>query len=547
MTLFRILLLVVLAFILKSCAQQKPPTGGPQDIEPPEVLSTTPENFGVHFDAKRIEIEFNEFVQLRNLSQQLVINPAMDERPDFRLKGKKLIIDLNSPLQEKTTYVINFGDAVVDLTEGNKAEGLQYVFSTGAFLDSLRFAGRIIDAFEKKPVAEVLVMLYTNPSDTMPFKGVPDYFGKTDEQGNFEINYIRENEYSVFALKDENSNYRYNPPTEQIGFLDSLIVPGFPDSTNIPVSILMFSETDTTQYIDTRESTFYGQHRTILYQPSDSVSVEPLNDEYELYTEHGVVGDTITTWFLNRNEFPELESLDMIVYTSPNFVDTVSWRLSRGKDDEDPALVIKDNLLFNFNPFSPIRLTFNHPIESADTAPIELYRDSVPVAFEWQTTESPRKFEIHHDWEFGTSYRIFVPDSIFFDVFNLTNDTLDKTVTTREERYFGNLQFNFNFDVNEPVILEMLNERGEVIKELIPEKPGIITFKNMAPGKYSMRVIYDLNGNGEWDTGSYLEKRHPEPVEVYENSIQIRSNWDMELEWDLREESEESEETGKEE
>jgi len=527
----------VLAIILTACAQIKPPTGGPKDETPPEVILMVPANLSTQFTAKRIYIEFDEFVQLRNLSAQLVINPSMKERPEFRLKGKKLLINLKSPLEEATTYVINFGDAVVDLTEGNKAQNLQYVFSTGSYIDSLRFEGKVIDAFEKKPVENTLVMLYNNANDTMPYKGTPDYFAKTDKSGNFEINYIRSGTYMAFALKDENSNYKFNPG-EMIGFLDSLVVPGPPDSTNIPETFFMFYEKDTMQYIDERNPTFYGQYQMILHQPADTFSITPIDDEISLYTESGVNGDTLTTWFLNRKDFPDREAVKMIVKASPGLVDTTNWKLTRRRADEDPVMEIKDNLLFNFNPDRPMRFKFNHPIVKVDTQNIALYRDSILVDFEWKSTESPRKFELHHEWEPGAPYRIFARDSTFWDVFELTNDTLDKTVTMREDRYFGNLKFDFTFDESDPIILEMLNDKGMVVKKIIPEESGILVFDRMNPGTYKMRVIYDLNQNGEWDTGNFLLRQQPEPVSVFPGSIQIRSNWDMEMEWDIREEEE---------
>lgn len=513
----------------------KPPTGGDQDVDPPIVLSTVPENFSTHFTATRVVVEFDEFVQLSNLSTQLVINPSMPERPVFRLKGKKLIMDIKSPLQEETTYVINFGDGIVDLTEGNKLSGFQYVFSTGSFLDSLQFKGRVTDAFDQKPVGDALVMLYSNQSDTMLTKGLPDYFSKTNARGEYEINYIRKGTYRAFALKDDNSNYKYNPPAEKVGFVDSLVVPGIPDSTNIPQEILMFHETDSAQYIDAREEKFYGQLRLIFYQPADSIGVEPLDDRYELISESGVVGDTVTTWFLNRSAFPELGEIKVLVSAAPAYQDTIRWKLNRRKNDVDPEMMIRDNLLYNFNPYQPMRFSFNHPVVSVDTQRIQLFKDSVLVDYEWTGTISPRKFELRHDWEPGQSYRVFIPDSTFFDIFELTNDTIDKQVNMREERYFGNLQFDLTFDESQPIILQLINERGNLVSETIPETSGIIEYNRLSPGTYSMRIITDLNGNGKWDTGDVLERRQPEPVQVYDQNIQIRSNWDLEMSWDLRE------------
>lgn len=523
---------LILAVVLTACAQMKPPTGGDKDVTPPEVINTIPENLSTHFAAPRVTMEFNEFIQLRNIGTQLVINPAMKEKPLFRVKGKKLIIDFNSPLEDETTYVINFGDAVVDLTEGNKLSGLQYVFSTGGFLDSLQVKGTVADAFAQKPIPDALVMLYSNFTDTTLIKGRPDYFSKTDNKGEFEINFIRPGEYRLFAITDDNSNYQYNAPAEMIGFVDSVIVPGPPDSTNQAIHLEMFYETDTTQYIDSRIESYYGQLQFYFYQPADSVHLTPLNDQYHIIYEQGITGDTVTAWFPNRRDFPETENLRLLVNDATGFQDTLRWSLTRRKTDLEPELVIKDNLLFNFNPYRPMRFVLNHPIDRVDSNLIQLFRDSVEVVFDFQR-RSNRKFEIHHDWEPGQTYHVLIPDSTFYDVFGLTNDTLDKEVRMREERYFGNLQFDLEFDGNQNIILQLLSERGDLVKEIKPEKPGVISFYRMEPGTYSMRVIYDLNGNGEWDTGSISENRQPEPVEVYDQRIQIRSNWDMELSWDL--------------
>ncbi len=528
---------VIIGLLLRSCAQMKPPTGGPKDEDPPELIATAPLNFSTHFSSSRIIMEFDEFVQIRNLKAQMVINPTMKERPDVRLKGKKVIIDLKSPLNPETTYVINFGDAIVDLNEGNKASGLQYVFSTGDFLDSLQFIGKVVNAFTEKPEKDVWVMLYSNPVDTMPYTGMPDYLGKTDDKGQFEINFIREGRYMAFALRDENSNFKYNAG-EEIAYLDSLITPGFADSTNVPHFMRLFLEEDTTQYIDDRIAKPHGELMILLHQPADSVWATPIEPEQKLLFEHGEVGDTTWVWMTNRADFPDLERTKVVFEATPNLMDTVRWDLRRRKNDEDPVLEIKDNLLFNFNPFSAVRLKFNHPIEQIDTSRIELYRDSIPVEYTLKGTKSKRVFEIHHPWEFDTPYRVFIPDGTFTDIFQLTNDTLDKTVKTREERHFGNVKLDLRFAPGDPIILELVNDRDVVIKRVIPEEPGIIEFNRMNPGSFKMRVIYDLNGNGQWDTGNFLLGTQPEPVVNYPSTVQVRSNWDMELEWNLKKEEE---------
>lgn len=522
------------ALLLTACAQIKPPTGGPQDTEPPQLLRTTPPNYSTNFTGTTVVMEFDEFVQLKNLSQQLIINPPMQEKPEFRLKSKKVIGTFKSPLLENTTYVINFGDAIVDLNEGNKAAGLQYVFSTGDFLDSLMVQGQVLNAFDRKAVSNVLVMLYENHSDTMPYKALPDYFAKTDNQGNFQINYIREGVYRAFALADANNDYKYNPPAEAMAFLDSLVVPGQADSTNLPLRFNLFNEPDTAQFIKEQKLTYYGQMQLVFNQPADSVSIQSLNPGIELITEKGVVGDTLWAWIKNRSQLNELEEFKVLVNASPNFADTLRWRLIKRKVDEEPKMEVKDNLLFNFNLYQPMRFSFNHPISSHFPEKIELYEDTIPVEFNWLTTDSSRKFELHYPWKEATPYRVFYPDSTFFDIFGLTNDTLDITVNTREERFYGNMVLTLNYKTQEPFILQLLDDKGAIKQELFPEKPGVIEFTKMLPGSYALKVIVDSNGNGEWDPGDFLLKRQPEKVLVFQDAVQIRSNWDLELSWELK-------------
>jgi hypothetical protein len=520
--------------LLTGCAQMKPPTGGAQDVDAPVLLKSTPENFSTRFVSKSFVLEFNEFVQLKNIGQQLVVNPPMPVKPDFRLKGKKILVSIKSPLSENTTYVFNFGEAIVDLTEGNKAAGLQYVFSTGDFLDSLMVHGQVLNAFDRKPEENALVMLYSNHSDTMPYKALPDYFGRTNKQGAFEINYIREGIYRAFVLKDENSNYKYNPPTEAMAFMDSLVTPGLADSTNLPLFFNVFKEADTTQFIKDKVLNYFGKAQLVFNQPADSVSVKALSQDVKLITEKGVVGDTLFMWVSNKPELSQLEEIKLVITATPNYTDTLRWSFIKRRADASPKMKIKDNLLFNFDLYQPIRLEFDHPLIAAKSERIELYQDSTRIEFEWRELASARKFEMHFNKKENTEYRVFIPDSTFFDLFNLTNDTLDKRVKVREERYYGNMALNLTFGHQEPFILEMLDDKGNLIHTLKPEKPGIINFNRMLPGNYSLRVIVDANQNGKWDTGNFKEKIQPEKVLVFESAVQIRSNWDLELSWELK-------------
>ncbi len=222
---FRSIILFILTALYLSCAQQGSPSGGPRDEDPPVVLESTPENYSTHFKAKKIQITFDEYIVLDNVNQELVVSPPMEKKPEVRLKGKSLLIEFEEELKENTTYTLNFGNAIKDLHEGNKLLNFEYVFSTGAVLDSLSIRGTLIYAFDLEvPEEAITIMLYDDLRDSVPLTEIPLYVGRSDDSGVFSVNNLKADTFKVFALKDGNYNLRYDLPTEEIAFLDSTLI-----------------------------------------------------------------------------------------------------------------------------------------------------------------------------------------------------------------------------------------------------------------------------------------------------------------------------------
>jgi len=218
------------ALMVFSCANPVSPSGGPVDKEPPEVLNSEPPNFSVNFDKKIIQIVFNEFVKLNQPNQQVIISPPLKKMPQFKIRGKSVIIDIEETLFENTTYSIFFGNAIVDITEENPLVNYLYVFSTGNQIDSLAIAGEVVNAFNLEPEEDVFVMLHsakndTVPADSLPMLVRPLYIARTNEDGQFRLRYLRDEPLKIFALFDLNSNYLYDLPDEEIAFSDSLLLP----------------------------------------------------------------------------------------------------------------------------------------------------------------------------------------------------------------------------------------------------------------------------------------------------------------------------------
>ncbi len=211
-------------FVL-SCAQQGAPTGGPEDEDPPVVLKAEPENYSTKFKANKILITFDEYLDMANFTQELVVSPPMEEKPVVKLRNKTLIIEFEEELKEEVTYTFNFGEGIKDLNEKNVLENLEYVFSTGNFLDSLSIKGTLKNAFDLTvPEAPIFVMLYSETGDSLPLVKIPYYVGRTDKEGNFAVNNLKTGTYKLFILKDGNNNFLFDLPSEKIAYLDTTLL-----------------------------------------------------------------------------------------------------------------------------------------------------------------------------------------------------------------------------------------------------------------------------------------------------------------------------------
>ncbi|MEO8149824.1 MAG: Ig-like domain-containing domain, partial [Bacteroidia bacterium] len=186
---------LLLCLFVVSCAIRQQPSGGSKDLVPPKILHSLPENYTTNFIAKEIRIDFDEFIDLKELNKQLVISPLMKNDPEVSVKGKSLIIKLPDSLRQNTTYTLNFGNAIVDTHESNALDDFQYVFSTGPVLDSLQVNGEVKFAENLKTEKGIVVMLYNNLSDTVVYNTLPDYFAKTDSSGKFLIKNLRPDTY----------------------------------------------------------------------------------------------------------------------------------------------------------------------------------------------------------------------------------------------------------------------------------------------------------------------------------------------------------------
>lgn len=227
-------ILIIIAFgifyslLFSNCAKELAPTGGERDTLAPYLIQTEPPNNCLNFMSDKIYFEFNENIQASNLVKNILVSPPLEKPLQAKVKGKKIVIRLNQDnLKDSTTYILNFGDAVGDLNENNKCKNLTYAFSTGPIIDSLSVSGMLVNAENNEPANGITVLLHEYGNDSAVYSKIPMYTAKSDKDGFFTINNIKDGSYSLFAIEDLNGNYTLDKITESFAFYDSLVKPEY--------------------------------------------------------------------------------------------------------------------------------------------------------------------------------------------------------------------------------------------------------------------------------------------------------------------------------
>lgn len=522
------LFFALMGLALWQCARRGSPSGGPEDVTPPKLVRTEPDNFSINFEAQKIRLYFDELIKLEDVQNQLVVSPPLKYPPEISPQGgprKYIEILIKDTLRENTTYTLNFGQSIVDNNEGNPNSFLTYVFSTGTYIDSLTLSGAVKDAFNKKADQFISVMLYeidTAYTDSTIYKNPPNYIASTgDSLPLFELKNLRAGKYALFALKDVNKNNMFNQKQDKIGFLeDTITIPT--DSTYL--LNLFLEEPDYSVSVPSYAAKnriifgYQGDHEDMqietLTQLPDSVQTKILKDREK---------DTLNYWITPTD-------VDSIIFTVTNDklerIDTFTVKTRKLPLD---SLTLTSGIRGKFNFEDTFSILANTPIANVDTTKIGLVvSDSLLAPFSHVLDTLENKVEFDFEIEPNQKYRLSLLPGAISDFFGMQNDTLDYAISTSGYADYGNLRITLGGAVQYPLVLQLTNEQGEIQREIIAPESKIFEFSNLDPGNYVVRVIFDDNGNGKWDTGSYLKKRQPERISYYPDVIEVRANWELE-------------------
>ena len=572
-----------------SCANIGNPSGGPIDKTPPIFMRSNPTPNAVNVKDRKIEIFFDEIVTLKDPSTKIIVSPAQTEMPRMSALGRKVTVELVDSLLPNTTYTIDFSNSIQDNNEGNAINNFAFAFSTGSVIDSMRVSGYVLDSRTLEPMQSVVVGLQSNLADSAFHKEKLQRVALTNDRGQFTIRNVSPGSYHIFALKDLDRDYKFGNPTEDIAFLDSIIVPSigsreaadtvYNDLNEIdtimratrpayfPNDILlsMFNEDRKSQYLANNlrvDSTRISLTFAAASDTLPSLSIVGRNDvPDQWYTlERSQTNDTLTYWIRP----PHLVSADTLMVattylrtdTTSNLswgTDTLKFTFQRQKAKKKKKNEETDSLeqirFMELHPlangtqevYAPLLLQTGTPIERYSREAFHLQRklqnDTTFYPAEIKSialrdsTLSRRDLMLKVDWEPGAAYKLAVDSLAMTDIYGLQTKPLKVDFNVRKMEEYGNIVFNIPA-VRDSAIVELLDGTDKVVLHT-PVKNHRAELLNLQPGKYYARLFIDRNGNGKYDTGNYDMHLQPEETVYYPGAINLKKNWDVEQTWDI--------------
>ena len=526
------LLLFALLCGLVACAVPGTLSGGPRDETPPRLVpeESTPGQ-QTDFRPTVLEFTFDEWIQLKDVQQQVLVSPPLEGRPDISIRKKTVRFEFpeGERLRDSATYTINFGEAVQDLNEGNPAD-LRYVFSTGAFIDSLQISASVVDALDGKPVENALVLLYDNTADSVVYTERPFYFGRTDKEGKTTIENLKAGEFKIVALEDANADYRYAPSRgERFAYLDTLIQT---DDPARPVYEFRLFARDPDFALTEVVQERYGLTKLVFNRPPDSTQIAW--EDFGQYVRPVREGDTIRVWY----DAPDrTDPWELYVPLDTATVDSIRVRkYDRAKFLEQARFTdVGSRNSVRQNPDRRFRIPFSQPIGSIDTALIEIYTDTLrvrrynpPVRID---SADVTRLVFDNRWQTGLRYELQLLPGALTSIYGQTHtDTISRELDILTRDRFGTLDLTLtDLDSTQVYLVQLLSPKKRVVERyrIVEQKNFQRVIPMLEKGKYSLRIVEDRNRNGRLDSGDYDQALQPE--RLFERDLEaIREDWEVE-------------------
>ena len=583
----------VLALLMVACANIGRPEGGARDELPPVYVRSTPAMGARNVDRQRLDVWFDENIQLDDAFNKVIVSPTQTTPPTVRSVGRHLYVELRDSLQPDATYTIDFADAIKDLNEGNILDGFAMDFSTGADLDTLRISGMVLAARNLEPAQGMTVGIYSNPTDTSITKVQLERIARTNQYGQFTVRNLKPGNYAVYAINDVNRDHKWDR-SEDVAFLGTLVSPSVeaitvndtlrsqdladsivtrPGVHYMPDDILLtwFNEDYKSQYLKDHDRPERRKVTLGFAAPSDTLPTltivgGPMDGrDFTSMTvlEKNADNDSLIYWMrdsalmaidslqLNvRHQFTD--TLDQLVWQNDTirfFFRDPKQKKKKKKEGEEAdsipprvPLDLRVSTPAQHEIYAPLQMHSATPIATVDTLGIHLEMTADTVwhaaalgALHPDSINPVLDLVLDFDRQPGMKYRLTVDSAAVTDIYGLHNNVLEHEFTVKMPEEYSSVAFTITGTDTVPVVVELLNQNDNPVQTRMLRGTHHATFGYLTPGTYFARLFIDANGNGKWDTGNITDSIQPEEVYYYGKKLDLRANWDVEQSWNIYE------------
>ncbi|MEE9438474.1 MAG: Ig-like domain-containing protein [Saprospiraceae bacterium] len=559
---------IFLLIYIVGCASTGSPNGGPKDTDAPDLVpEKSSPNYSTNYHPEIIELEFDEWIELKNQQKEILISPPFFIKPKITLRGKKITVKFpkEEPLRENATYTINFGKSIVDFTEGNSNEGFKYIFSTGDKIDSLTLSGKVINADDGTAAKDMLVLLYDVLSDSVVVNDRPFYYARTSDTGSFQFENLKNDSFKIIALDDINFNFQFDQSAEKVAFWDSLILLNDSSTQNLTLTIFDPYQDVRVLNSDSKKAgriklvfnkSANGVAYSVLYPKSFAPLAIPIQDTLFLYyadiidSTSIIVGVDTFDFYLSpfdsifQNRKITLNSQLTDQNTLAPF-DSLFISFSDILDGFDKKLIILSDVpklkaindILSTKKDSMVIDSVNNIIVNIDSADIDVnsaITENVSI-YDFETERSAHQLLINSNWVEGNQYRItFLPGSVI-DIYGRANDTLIHDFTVGNLTDYGNVILDIQaLDTSMHYLVRLLDKKELIREELIKNQSNTtIRYDRLRALTYDVEIVEDRNKDRDWTTGNYWDKRQPEQRKLIKLD-KLRESWDLEttIYWD---------------
>ena len=535
---------ILFFIIFFSCAAISPPSGGPEDETPPELISSFPESGALLFKGNKIELKFSEYIDESSIANAFSISPKLEDEMKVIYDNKEILIEMPDNLLEDQTYVISISSKLKDERGVFLDKTKQIAFSTGAIIDNGKIEGKVYgEGYHSVHLWKVKEELNDSIFFTKPL-----YVSDADQNGNFIFNYLSKGRYAILGLERSASGAILNtsrmahglsPQLEYVLTDDKLII------SDIYIKTSRKEPVFNIDYIDWKAnrwgSIFFNLGLDKISFEEIFIIDEKEEKKYVNYYQNNV----------KKNEFLIISNEKLVSGMNELIIKNIK---SSGKmltnelkisfnvrDDQykEPLSILEPSSKITINPDGvsgpAIPFLFSKPLLSLGDSAFFLINEN-DTSLIYPDLITPRQINIFpaNGWKEKNSYVVKILSNQIetIDGKSFLDSLIFIEIDSGKKLGYGSLVGKLDLSISRKINPIIGLKRMEIDSIMYFEKlksNSRFEIENILEGKYKILVISDTDNNNDFTGGSFFPLKASEWFYEYPDTFQIRANWEIDV------------------